>query len=276
MGTKCAPPYANIFMGRFEEQHIYPRILHHTRLYLRFIDDIFFIWKGTEQELKKFLEEINLQHPTIKFDYKYSKSMIEFLDLKIFKDSMGKLLTKIYTKPTDRQSYLHKSSAHPHHLKKSIPYGQALRIRRICTNLKEFEAASEKLTTKLRERGYSNTEIASQINRARAKPREDLLKYTTKEDKPQRIPYVFTYYPDLPDLKNTIDKHWLILNIDQKMKKTFTTKPIMAYRRNQNLGDILGQKTIVNSKVVRKDTNHQISGCAPCLSKGENKCCKQI
>ena len=95
MGTKCAPPYANIFMGRFEEQHIYPRILHHTRLYLRFIDDIFFIWKGTEQELKKFLEEINLQHPTIKFDYKYSKSEIEFLDLKIFKDSMGKLLTKI-------------------------------------------------------------------------------------------------------------------------------------------------------------------------------------
>ena len=96
--------YANIFMGRFEEKHIYPRILHHTRLYLRFIDDILFIWKGTEQELKKFLEEINLQHPTIKFDHKYSKSMIEFLDLKIYKNSLGKLSTKIYTKPTDRQS----------------------------------------------------------------------------------------------------------------------------------------------------------------------------
>ena len=189
---------------------------------------------------------------------------------------MGKLLTKIYTKATDRQSYLHKSSAHPHHLKKSIPYGQALRIRRICTNPEEFEAASKKLTTKLEERGYSNAEITSQINRARAKPREELLKYNTKEDKPQRIPYVVTYFPDLPNLKNTIDKHWPILNIDQKMKKTFTTKPIMAYRRNQNLGDILGQKTIVNNKVVRKNTSHQIGSCTPCLSRGENKCCKQI
>ena len=200
MGTKCAPPYANIFMGAFEERHIYPRILHKTRLYLRYIDDIMFIWKGTEKELKKFLDEINLQHPTIKFDHKSSRSEIEFLDLKIYKDAQGKLATKLYSKPTDRQAYLHKSSAHPHHLKKSIPYGQALRMRRICTDLEEFEKAGEKLSTKLKERGYTDTEITAQINRARTKPREDLLKYTSKEqDTPRRIPYVVTYSPNLPD-----------------------------------------------------------------------------
>jgi hypothetical protein len=277
MGTKCAPPYANIFMGVFEERHIYPRILHKTRLYLRYIDDIIFIWKGTEKELKKFLDEINQQHPTIKFDHKFSRSEIEFLDLKIYKDAQGKLATKLYSKPTDRQAYLHKSSAHPHHLKKSIPYGQALRIRRICTDLEEFERAGEKLSTKLKERGYTDTEITAQINRARAKPREDLLKYTSKErDTPQRIPYVVTYFPDLPDLKKSIDKHWPILNINQKMKKTFQNKPIMAYRRNRNLGDILGQKTLVNNKVVRKGQPHQTGGCTPCLSKGDNKCCRQI
>ena len=174
MGTKCAPPYANIFMGVFEERHIYPKILHKTRLYLRYIDDIIFIWKGTEKELKKFLEEINLQHPTIKFDHKYSRSNIEFLDLMIYKDTHGKLATKLYSKPTDRQAYLHKSSAHPHHLKKSIPYGQALRMRRICTNLEEFEKAGEKLCSKLEGRGYTSKEITTQLNRARAKPREDL------------------------------------------------------------------------------------------------------
>lgn len=277
MGTKCAPPYANIFMGRFEEQYIYPRIIHKTRLYLRFIDDIIFIWKGTEKELKKFLDEINQLHPTIKFDHKYSKSEIEFLDLKIYKDAQGKLATKIYSKPTDRQAYLHKSSAHPHHLKKSIPYGQALRMRRICTDREEFEKASEKLTTKLKERGYTDAEITTQINRARAKPREDLLNYTSKEQEaPQRIPYVVTYFPDLPDLKNTIDKHWPILNINEKMRKTFAQKPIMAYRRNRNLGDILGQKTLENNKVVRKGQTDKTGGCTPCLSKGENKCCKQI
>ena len=71
MGTKCAPTYANIFMGKFEETHIYPKIQDKTRIFLRYIDDLFFVWKGTEQELKQFFEDINKIHPTIKFDFNY-------------------------------------------------------------------------------------------------------------------------------------------------------------------------------------------------------------
>ena len=47
MGTKCAPSYANIFMGDFEEKNIYPFINQYSTLYLRYIDDIFMIWKNT-------------------------------------------------------------------------------------------------------------------------------------------------------------------------------------------------------------------------------------
>ena len=126
-------------------------------------------------------------------------------------------------------------------------------MRRICTDLEEFEREDEKHSLKLKERGYTDTEITTQINRAQAKPQEDLLKYSTKErDTPSRISYVVTYFPDLPDLKKSIDKHWPILSINQKTKKTFQTKLIKAYQRNGNLGDILGQKTLVNNKVVRK------------------------
>ena len=51
----------------------------------------------------------------------------------------------------------------------------------------------------------------------------------------------------------------------------------MAYRRNRNLGDILGQKTILNNKVVRKgDISNQRGSCSPCLSRSDNLCCKQI
>ena len=89
MGTKCAPTYANILMGKFEETHIYPRINDKTRIYLRYIDDLFFIWKGTEQELREFFDEMNTIHPTIKFDYEFSKKEIHFLDLMIFKDATG-------------------------------------------------------------------------------------------------------------------------------------------------------------------------------------------
>ena len=48
MGTKCAPNYANIFMGEFEEQQIYPFINQYSTIYLRFI---FMIWKGSKEQL---------------------------------------------------------------------------------------------------------------------------------------------------------------------------------------------------------------------------------
>ena len=84
-----APSYANLFLG------IYPRIINKTRIFLRYIDDVFFIWKGTEAELKKVLIEINLVHPTIKFDCHTSKHEVNFLDFTINKDASGKLATKV-------------------------------------------------------------------------------------------------------------------------------------------------------------------------------------
>ena len=41
MGTKCAPSYADIFMGMFEERYTYPLIENMSKLYLWFRDDIF-------------------------------------------------------------------------------------------------------------------------------------------------------------------------------------------------------------------------------------------
>ena len=58
MGTKCAPTYASLFMGRFEEEKILPRIRDKILLYVRYIDDLFFIWKGSEEDLLKFLKEV--------------------------------------------------------------------------------------------------------------------------------------------------------------------------------------------------------------------------
>ena len=59
MGTKCAPTYASLFMGLFEQTHLLPKIKDFILLYVRYIDDIFFLWKGTEEELFKFLESVN-------------------------------------------------------------------------------------------------------------------------------------------------------------------------------------------------------------------------
>ena len=80
------PPYANIFMAYFEEKFIYPLIRNATTLYLRYIDDIILIWTKSENELLTFFEKLNQQHPSIKFEMKYSKDKIEFPDTLIYKD----------------------------------------------------------------------------------------------------------------------------------------------------------------------------------------------
>ena len=120
MGTKCAVIYANLFMSHFEETHIYPLIANKCPFYKRFIDDIFLLWTGTLDELKVFIEDLNKLHPTIKFDAKYSKTSVEFLDTRVYKSNDGKLQTTLYTKPTDRQSYLHSKSYHSQSCKKVL------------------------------------------------------------------------------------------------------------------------------------------------------------
>ena len=133
IGTICAPNYANIFVGKFEKTYIYPYINRFSNFYCRFIDDIFFIWNGTVIQLQEFIKKLNNCYSTIKFDFKFSKTSIEFLDTTLYKTKeQNKLLTTVYCEPTDQRNFLHYTSAHPRSLIKSIPYSQALRLKKIC------------------------------------------------------------------------------------------------------------------------------------------------
>ena len=47
MGTRVAPNFANVYMGRFEENFVYKaEWSNYVIIWVRFIDDIFLIWKG--------------------------------------------------------------------------------------------------------------------------------------------------------------------------------------------------------------------------------------
>ena len=119
MGNKCVPSYANIFISWFEEKLILPFLTNFSDFYLRFIDDIFLIWNGTKTEFDNFLKKINECHPSIKFEYEMLKTEFNFFDTKGFKVD-NKLQTKVYVKPTGRQSYLHSKSERLNSSKKSI------------------------------------------------------------------------------------------------------------------------------------------------------------
>ena len=276
MGTKCAPCYANIFMGNFEEKYIYPLISKLSKSYLRYIDDIFLIWTGTMNEFEHFIENLNKCHSTIKFDYEISKNKVNFLDTTVYKDCNNKLRTKLYTKPTDRQNYLHVKSEHPPSIKNSIAYSQALRIRKICYEEEDLNQNCEQLAKTFKNRGYNLEKIKEQINRAKSTPRNELLKTKTKTPS-KRIPLIVKYNRTLPPLRKFINEQWKILQIDKKIQDTFKERPIVAYKRNKNLKDYIGSNRIENNKKIPyKSTTNKIKRCEPCLGRSGNLCCKQI
>ena len=95
------------------------------------------MWTGSKTDLEKFLNELNGKHPSIKFEYEISKEGISFLDTEICIKN-NKLRTKIFRKKADRQTFLKINSEHPKSLKNSLPYSQALRIKRICSTKKDL------------------------------------------------------------------------------------------------------------------------------------------
>ena len=134
MGTRMAPSYANLFMGKFEQQAIDNSLLK-PFIWWSFIDDIFMIWTHGEEHLKTFISFLNSIHPSIKFTHEYSNSLhqtLPFLDVQVPLIN-NQIQTDLHTKPTDKHQYLLKTSCQPNHTKKAIPFSLFLRIRRICS-----------------------------------------------------------------------------------------------------------------------------------------------
>ena len=165
--------------------------------------------------------------------------------------SGNKLKTTLYTKPTDRKAYLHSKSYHPKSTKESIAYSQATRLQRICTEKEEFEKHAEKLRVDLTNRGYRNEKVMEDIKQAGNRNRRTLLAYKEKS-RNEQTPLIVAYNRNLPNLRSIIDQTWGHLQINPDERAKFDQKPVLCFRRNRNLRDILGQTKISKNKVVRK------------------------
>ena len=86
-------------------------------MWKRFIDIVFFIWSDSEENLEKFLKELNGFHPNIKFTFGKSKMKVNFLDV-VTEIKNGRLTTDLCSKLVDSYQYLHYNSCHEEHIKK--------------------------------------------------------------------------------------------------------------------------------------------------------------
>ena len=83
------------------------------------------------------METLNACHHTIKFTAEWSKVETTFFDVNV--RLRNRLLeTDQHIKTNDTNQFLDSTSCHPCHCKKSIPYSQAFRCNRICSDNKKF------------------------------------------------------------------------------------------------------------------------------------------
>ena len=186
------------------------------------------LWQHGEKELEKFLEFLNCYHPTIKFTANYSRKDINFLDVSVRKKN-NQLVTDLYIKPTDTHQYLHASSCHVYHSKKSIPYSQVLRLNGICSENLFYDKRCNELEVWLRERGYSDKLVRQQILKARKRKRMELLNNMKDERNDYKLVLNITYRPNFSNLKDTMSFLHLLLTPDQEHQQVFHKVPIIGF-----------------------------------------------
>jgi hypothetical protein len=162
-----------------------------------------------------------------------------FLDT-IVRVNQTKLETDLFCKPTDSHNYLMYSSAHPKACKNSIPFSQFLRIKRICKNIQDFDRHVINFVGHFLRRGYPINLLEEAAIKARRLDRQKLL-YPTPKDKntTKKNILVTTYHPTDRSLQDVVQKNWDLLGKSTATAFIHENRPMVGYRRPQNLKDLL-------------------------------------
>ena len=200
MGTRMAPSYVNLFMGKFEQQAIDNSLLK-PFIWWRSIDDIFMIWTHGVEHLKSFMGFLNSIHPSIKFT---SSWVFQF---------------SVPDTPFPRC---------PSHL--------------INNHIETLSLTNEgeELIEYLIKRGYSRTSLQRDANRVRSIPRHP--RKQIRQDWPNALSTSFN--PALPKILSVVNKYTTLLQSTANCKKAFPDPPVIAYRRNASLRDLLVHSTL--------------------------------
>ncbi len=285
MGNKMAPAYANIFMGELES-----RVLSTAdpapKLWKRYIDDIFLVWTDTKESLLQFIDELNDQHPKIRFTSEISSSEITFLDLCLYKgqrfESEGILDIKTHINPTNTQQYVHASSSHPPGTGKGLIKGEMLRYLRTNSSLQSFEAFRETHKTNVTSRGYSKKQFEEATCDISFADRPATLQDKQRDMRP-RLTLCTTYTPYFPPVRiqRMLGSHWDTVRGCPDLCTVFPEQPKVAFRTSKSLKQMLVRARVqdqyryhkINRDLRTLQGSFPTSGNPPLISKCNHPSC---
>ena len=272
MGTRAAPTFACLFMAAVEIVSLTEWKGIKPRLYKRYIDDIFFLWNGTEAQLIEFINYLNSFHPYLKFKASYdfvNKSVI-FLDTIISISDDGFIKTDLYVKPGRKCNYLLPSSCHPKHITQNIPFSLALRLKRICSDNVDFLKQLDILKTTLLSRGYRRNFVSEAFEKVKVIERKNALQRTEKEVV-KRIALTLPYDPRLPNISNILYRFWNVMTKNPRLKRIFPQPPMICWTRPKNIRDTLIKAKLPSLSTSRK-SNRRVFGFKHCKRFSCNMC----
>jgi hypothetical protein len=160
MGTPCAVGFANNDFAKRLEDVLRAEFPNFPKHYFRLIDDGFFVWEGTDDELQRFLNRMNDLLPEINITWSISSLKVAYLDLWIFKDldsAMDGLVPikfSTFQKAHNKYMYVPYSSHHRPSVFRALVRGEL--IRYVVTNTDEhhYVAIAELFKQRILQRGY--------------------------------------------------------------------------------------------------------------------------
>jgi hypothetical protein len=155
MGTNCAVQLANLYMTPFDSM-----FADRVSNYARYIDDIFFIFDGTDAELDKIKHDMNEAIPGITLTFSSSSSSADFLDTTIYRTAENTIVFRLYQKAIATFQYFPPWSCHPPSTIHGYIRGELLRIVRLTTSIADRRASAVLLEGRLLRRGFTARGLA--------------------------------------------------------------------------------------------------------------------
>ena len=266
MGTKFAPPYANLSVGFLEETVLFPvellKYFSHENykvikeLFKRYMDDGFLPWHSA-LDFDALENVLNNLHPTLKFTVesgkfdKFSKTLvINFLDITVLLHETGYIETDIFYKETNTLNYLNYNSHHPNHIKCNIPFSLAKYIL-------VFESDEQKVALRLKElrKCFLNCSYPeSCVDKSFFNPK--LWGVTNKPENYKNILSLLCTYCSIFDMQNIVTtiNQKLMQSPNESIKEIFgDTQTVLSLKKPPNITRLLSlnkKKLTVNSKFV--------------------------
>lgn len=152
----------------------------------------------------------------------------------------------VYSKPVDAHQYLNFRSCHPPHVKRGIPYSQALRLKRICSNENQLRERLGDLKGFLVKRGYKEDFVENQFSRTNNLRRVDLLERKKRAEVGNKNSFVIDYHPALQDLYGIFKELQQIVGWSGSFLSIMPDLPRICFRRAKNLKDHLVRSKLPN------------------------------